>query len=70
MTGVQTCALPILNSDDVQTIRSKTEALGEVLQKIGTVAYQQGGPTGGPTGGGPAGPRPDDGVVDGEFRNL
>lgn len=60
----------VMNSDDVQTIRSKTEALGEVLQKIGTVAYQQGGPTGGPTGGGPAGPRPDDGVVDGEFRNL
>ena len=60
----------VMNNDDVQTIRSKTEALGEVLQKIGTVAYQQGGPTGGPTGGGPAGPRPDDGVVDGEFRNL
>lgn len=56
----------VMNNDDVQTIRSKTEALGEVLQKIGTVAYQQGGPT----GGGPAGPRPDDGVVDGEFRNL
>jgi molecular chaperone DnaK len=61
----------VLNGEDVQAIRSKTEALGDVLQKIGTIAYQQGGPTtGGPTGGGPTGPAPDDGVVDGEFRNL
>ncbi len=62
----------VVNGEDVEAIRSKTEALGQILQKIGAAAYQQGGPTAGPAGGapgGPGGPGPD-GVVDGEFRNL
>ena len=57
--------------DDVATIRSETEALGQVIQKIGGAVYQQQGqaaPAGEP---GPnPGPGPDAGpdVVDGEVK--
>jgi len=71
----------VMNGDDVETIRKATEELNQVLQQIGTAAYQQSGPA---AGGPEAGPQPgsDDGsdggdsgpegedVVDGEFRNA
>jgi molecular chaperone DnaK len=71
----------VMNGDDVEVIRKATEELNQVLQQIGTAAYQQSGPA---AGGPEAGPQPgsDDGsdggdsgpegedVVDGEFRNA
>jgi molecular chaperone DnaK len=58
--------------EDVAKIRSETEALGQVIQKIGGAVYQQQGeaaPAGGEPGQNP-GPEPDAGpdVVDGEVK--
>jgi molecular chaperone DnaK len=58
--------------DDVANIRSETEALGQVIQKIGGAVYQQQGeaaPAGGEPGPNP-GPEPGAGpdVVDGEVK--
>jgi molecular chaperone DnaK len=44
----------VLNSDDAEKIRQASEALNQVLQQVGTAAYQQGAP-GGPTAGAPGG---------------
>ena len=64
------------NGEDASTIRSQTEALGQLIQKIGASMYQQpsgdqsAGPSG-PTGGeGPSGPADGEDVVDGEFKNV
>jgi molecular chaperone DnaK len=74
-----------LQSGDVAQIRSATEALGQSLQKIGQAVYgAAGGPGGGPgEPGGPGGPGgtggpggeggnrpPDEGTVEGEFREV
>jgi molecular chaperone DnaK len=65
----------VLNSDDADSIRKETEALSQVVQKVGAAAYQQATPEGetpGPDASGPGpqpGPEGED-VVDGEFRNL
>ena len=66
-----------LTGNDVSAITNASNALQESMQKIGSVAYQQAGPTNpGQTGGfgGQAGPQPgqqnpsgDDDVVEGEF---
>jgi molecular chaperone DnaK len=66
-----------LAGDDVSAITNASNALQEIMQKIGNAAYQQAGPTDpGQTGGfaGQAGPQPgqqetdgDDDVVEGEF---
>jgi molecular chaperone DnaK len=69
----------VLNNDDAQAIQKAADDLSQVLQQLGSAAYQQAGPQQGPPGdgsssegpqeGGPEGP--DDGeVVDGEFRNA
>jgi molecular chaperone DnaK len=70
-----------MNTEDVSSITSQTQALGELIQKIGANLYQQqppppeGGPTpeqpGGAPGGG-EGSKGDEGedVVDGEFKNV
>ena len=64
-----------LNSDNAESIRKETEALSQVVQKVGAAAYQQSAPAGetpGPEASGPGpqpGPEGED-VVDGEFRNL
>ena len=72
----------VLNNDDQQAIQKAADDLSEVLQQLGSAAYQQAGPQAGPQSGpgdgsGEAGPEdggpegPDDGeVVDGEFRNA
>jgi molecular chaperone DnaK len=64
----------VLNSEDAETIRNETEKLNQVLQQVGSAAYQQPGPSAGPEGGYGPGPgedqppKDDEGdVVDGEF---
>jgi molecular chaperone DnaK len=69
----------VLNNDDAQAIQKAADDLSQVLQQLGSAAYQQAGPqqsapgdgsgSEGPQEGGPE--SPDDGeVVDGEFRNA
>ncbi len=73
----------VMTGENVDAIRSETDKLGQVIQKIGASMYQQpggdqtsGGPAGGPTGEqggqGPQGGSGDGGedVVDGEFKNV
>jgi molecular chaperone DnaK len=71
----------ILDSDDTQAIQKAADDLSQVLQQLGSAAYQQAGPQAGPQAepeaeGGPSEPQggpegPDEGdVVDGEFRNA
>ena len=72
-----------MNQEDVSAIRRDTEALGQLIQQVGTSLYQQQG--GGQPGGTPGGENPQDGpsgpqsggkgdggedVVDGEFKNV
>lgn len=65
-----------MNSDNLEEIRSQTEALGREIQSIGASMYQQaGGPTDGGQANGGSGDKPGDDssgedVVDGEFRNA
>jgi len=65
----------VMNSDNTQEIRRETEALMQIVQQIGTAAYQQAGPAagsadaGGDQTGSQQGPEGED-VVDGEFRNV
>ncbi len=69
------------NSEDSEAIRREADAVGQLLQKIGSSAYAQGGPTAGPGEPGaeeqgpaqePGDGKPggDDNVVDGEFHNA
>jgi molecular chaperone DnaK len=69
----------VMESDNVEEIRKQTEALGQILQKIGASMYQQPGTPGNQAGQGPTSSdnsqnqgKPDDGedVVDGEFKNV
>ncbi len=54
--------------DDVSAIKNASQALSEVMQEIGTAAYQQAqGGANGQAGYGGAQPNGDDNVVDGEF---
>jgi len=61
---------------DTDALRKATDALSEVVQQVGAAAYAQGAPGQAPgepgpqQPGGPTPPGSDDGVVDGEFRNL
>jgi molecular chaperone DnaK len=61
----------VMTGEDVDGIRNATETLNQVLQQVGTAAYQQSGPS---AGGGTPPPGPDEGgdenVVDGEYRNV
>jgi len=64
-----------LSSDDADSIRKETEALSQVVQKVGAAAYQQSAPAGETPGPEAPGPEPQSGpdgedVVDGEFRNV
>jgi molecular chaperone DnaK (HSP70) len=64
----------LLNSDDAEAIRKATDELFQVVQQIGASVYQQpGGPAAPAPGEGPQpGQQPggEEGVVDGEFRNV
>jgi molecular chaperone DnaK len=65
----------VMNTDNIQEIKRETEALFQVIQQIGTAAYQTSGPqAGAPSGGeGQADSESKGGeedVVDGEFRNV
>jgi molecular chaperone DnaK len=60
-----------MNSDNIADIRSKSDALMQLVQKVGASMYQGGTPAGGDgSGGGTGETQPGDNVVDGEFKNL
>ncbi len=66
-----------MNTEDTAAIRSETEKLGQIIQKIGASMYQQpgsdqsAGPTDSDGGAGPSGGSSDgEDVVDGEFKNV
>ncbi len=58
----------VAQGEDVEAMKMATEALGQVIQKIGASAYQepQAAPEGSPDQSGPSDPGPD--VVDGEVK--
>jgi molecular chaperone DnaK len=61
-----------LQGQDIQRIRSTAQELSEALQRIGAAMYQQAGPTpppGGQSGAGGKQP-PEEGTVEGEFREV
>ncbi len=63
-----------LQSGGIDQIRSAMNELSESMQKIGAAAYGQGGPemapgAEGPEGGEPSAP-PEEGTVEGEFREV
>ncbi len=65
----------VLNSENADTIRKATEDLNQILQQVGTAAYQQSGAAAGGAGPGSGpdaekSPGSDEDVVDGEFRNA
>ncbi len=66
----------LMNSEDVAAIKKGTEDLGQILQAIGSAAYQQAGPAAGEAGSpnsAPGGEAPNPGgedVVDGEFKSV
>jgi len=60
-----------MNGDNIADIRSKSDALMQLVQKVGASMYQGGTPAGGDGSGGSTGEtQPGDNVVDGEFKNL
>ena len=66
-----------MQGQDISYIHRTVQELSEVLQKVGASVYQQPGapPPGGeapppPGGQGPAGGKPDEGTVEGEFREV
>jgi len=72
-----------LQGTDVNYVRSTTQELSEVMQKIGAAVYQEAGPPPpppddeAPAGEGPAGEAPEggppegeEGTVEGEFREV
>jgi molecular chaperone DnaK len=66
-----------MNTEDTAAIRSETEKLGQIIQKIGASMYQQpgsdqsAGPTDSDGGAGSSGGSSDgEDVVDGEFKNV
>ncbi len=61
----------VMNGDNIAEIRSKSDALMQLVQKVGASMYQGGTPAGGDGSGGTTGEtQPGDNVVDGEFKNL
>jgi molecular chaperone DnaK len=65
----------MMSSEDVESIKKATDELGQILQGIGSAAYQQAGPAAGAPGGdtgNPQGQQPGgtDDVVDGEFKSV
>jgi len=66
-----------MQGQDISYLRRTVQELSEVLQRVGASVYQQPGapPPGGeapppPGGQGPAGGKPDEGSVEGEFREV
>jgi len=62
-----------LQGQDIAHLNSTAQELSEILQKVGEAVYQQQGPPPGseePPGGPPPGGGPDEGTVEGEFREV
>jgi molecular chaperone DnaK len=65
----------VKEGEDINAINSATDALTEVLQQLGSAAYQAQGETPGQEGSGGGkspdeGPASDEDVVDGEFKQV
>ncbi len=58
-----------LGGSDIGAIRRATQELSEALQRVGAAVYQQAGTSPGSGGEAPGG-RPDEGTVEGEFREV
>jgi len=59
-----------LQGQDIHRIRITTQELSEALQRIGAAMYQQAGPSQPPPGGQSRQEPPDEGTVEGEFREV
>jgi molecular chaperone DnaK len=59
-----------LQGQDTDRIRRTSQELSESMQRIGASMYQQAGPTTPPPGGEPQQQPPDEGTVEGEFREV
>jgi molecular chaperone DnaK len=59
-----------LQGQDTDRIRRTTQELSESMQRIGASVYQQEGPATPPPGGEPQQGPPDEGTVEGEFREV
>ncbi|MFH1486307.1 MAG: hypothetical protein ABIH46_09570, partial [Chloroflexota bacterium] len=60
-----------LQGSDIEQIERSSRELSDSLQKVGAAVYQQPGPTPPPDQEGPsASDRPDEGTVEGEFREV
>jgi molecular chaperone DnaK len=59
-----------LQGQDTDRIRSTTQELNESMQRIGASMYEQAGPTTPPPGGEPQQEPPEEGTVEGEFREV
>lgn len=60
----------VMEGEDVAAIRQATEALNQVVQRIGAAAYQQAEPQAEKTSGGPEAGSGDEEVVEGEFKDA
>jgi molecular chaperone DnaK len=60
----------VMEGEDVAAIRQATEALNQVVQRIGAAAYQQAEPQAGETSGEPETGSGDEDVVEGEFKDA
>jgi molecular chaperone DnaK len=60
----------VMEGEDIAAIRQATEALNQVVQRIGAAAYQQAEPQAGETSGGPETGSGDEDVVEGEFKDA
>jgi molecular chaperone DnaK len=59
-----------LQGQDVDRIRATTQELSESMQRIGATMYQQAGPSSPPPGGEGKQEPPEEGTVEGEFREV
>jgi molecular chaperone DnaK len=59
-----------LQGQDIDRMRSTTQELNESLQRIGASMYEQADATQPPPGGQPGQEPPDEGTVEGEFREV
>jgi molecular chaperone DnaK len=59
-----------LQGQDVDRMRNATQELSESMQRIGASMYQEAGPTPPPPGEQPGQEPPDEGTVEGEFREV
>ena len=57
-----------MGGSDINEVTRTTQELSEVLQRVGAAVYQQAGPP--PEGGEEPEGKPEEGTVEGEFREV